>query len=191
VTEFDRRDLLKFGAAAFAASFGVGHTLVARLIAQGAPSAGAQAAAPTFFSKDEFALVDELSEIIIPTDAHSPGARAAKVAAFIDGQLAEAWDEKDRTDWRDGLRLVDRLAQQASGKPFMQSTPDQRVSVLTTMAQNEANPQKPEEQFFAELKSRVVFAYYTSEIGIKQEMEYRGNTYLNEFVGTDVSKPNS
>jgi hypothetical protein len=186
VTEFDRRDLLKLGAAAFAASFGVGHPLVARLIAQGAPSAGA-----TFFSKDEFALVDELSEIIIPTDAHSPGAKAAKVAAFIDGQLAEAWDEKDRTDWRSGLQLVDRLSQQANGKPFMQSSPDQRVAVLTAMAQNEANPQKPEEQFFAELKSRVVFAYYTSEIGIKQEMEYKGNTYLNEFVGTDVSKPNS
>jgi hypothetical protein len=187
--EFDRRDLLKFSAAAFAASFGVSDALVARLIARGAPSAGAQAAAPAFFSADQFALVDELSELIIPTDAHSPGARAAKVAAFIDGQLAEAWDEKDRTDWRDGLRLVDRLAQQASGKPFMQSTPDQRVAVLTTMSQNETNPQKPEEQFFSELKSRVVFAYYTSEIGIKQEMEYKGNTYLNEFVGTDVSQP--
>jgi hypothetical protein len=41
--------------------------------------------------------------------------------------------------------------------------------------------------FFAELKGHVVHAYYTSEIGIKQEMEYKGNTYLAEFVGTDVS----
>jgi hypothetical protein len=189
MTELDRRSLLKFSAAAFAASFGVSDTLVARLIARGAPSAGAHAAAPAFFSATEFALVDELSELIIPTDAHSPGARAAKVAAFIDGQLAEAWDEKDRTDWREGLRLVDRLAQQNGGSTFMQSTPDRRVAVLTAMAQNEASPQKPEEQFFAELKSRVVFAYYTSEIGIKQEMEYKGNSYLNEFVGTDVSQP--
>ena len=54
------------------------------------------------------------------------------------------------------------------------------------MAQNEGTPQKPEEVFFAELKSRVVYAYYTSEIGIKQEMEYQGNTYQTEFTGIDV-----
>ncbi len=84
-----------------------------------------QSAAATFFTPDEFALVDELSEMIIPTDAHSPGARAAKVAAFIDARLAEAWDEKDRTDWRDGLTLVDRLSHgDAHGKPFMKASAD-------------------------------------------------------------------
>jgi gluconate 2-dehydrogenase subunit 3-like protein len=56
------------------------------------------------------------------------------------------------------------------------------------MAQNENNPKAQEEIFFKELKSRVVYAYYTSEIGIKQEMEYKGNTYQVEFAGYDVSK---
>jgi hypothetical protein len=32
-----------------------------------------------------------------------------------------------------------------------------------------------------------VDAYYTSEIGIRQEMEYRGNTVQAEFSGVDVS----
>src|SRR6185295_17377487 len=31
-----------------------------------------------FFTKDEFVLVDELTELIIPADEHSPGARAAE-----------------------------------------------------------------------------------------------------------------
>ena len=69
----------------------------------------------------------------------------------------------------------------------MQATPEERVAVLTTMAQNEKEPKTPEALFFVELKSRVAHAYYTTEIGIKQEMEYKGNTYLAEFVGTDVS----
>jgi hypothetical protein len=56
------------------------------------------------------------------------------------------------------------------------------------MARNESQPQKPEEVFFVELKSRVVHAYYSSEIGIKQEMEYKGNVFLQDFVGEDVSK---
>jgi hypothetical protein len=172
-----RRDVIKLGAAATAAvSLGVGHV-------------EAQARPGGFLTQSEFATLDELSEMIIPTDAHSPGAKAAKVAAFIDAQLAEAWDEKDRTDWRSGLATVERLSQEMHGAAFLNASADQRVAVLTRMAQNENKPEKPEEKFFVDLKSRVVDAYYTSEIGIKQDMEYKGNTYLPEFVGVDVSKP--
>ena len=174
--ELTRRDVIKLGAAATAAvSLGVGH-------------AEAQARVGGFLTDSEFATLDELSEMIIPTDTHSPGARAAKVAAFIDSQLAEAWEEKDRSDWRAGLALVEQLSQQTNGAPFMKSSPEQRLAVLTRMAQNESKPGKPEEQFFKELKERVVYAYYTSETGIKQDMEYTGNTYQTEFAGYDVSK---
>jgi hypothetical protein len=183
-TDLSRRDVIKLGAAAtLAASLGVGDSLGA----QSPAAAASGAASQTFFTPDELALVDELSELIIPTDDHSPGARAAKVAAYIDSRLAEAWEEQDRTDWREGLRRIDQLSQESSGKPFMQSSADQRLAVLTRIARNEKEPRQPEELFFAKLKSRVVDAYYTSEIGIKQEMEYKGNSYLTEFVGTDVS----
>jgi hypothetical protein len=174
--ELTRREVIKLGAAATAAvSLGVGH-------------AEAQARPGGFLTESEFATLDELSEMIIPTDAHSPGASAAKVAAFIDSQLAGAWEEKDRSDWRSGLALVDRVSQEMNGAAFMKSSPEQRLAVLTRMAQNESKPEKPEEQFFKELKGRVVYAYYTSEIGIKQEIEYKGNTYQTEFAGYDVTK---
>jgi len=174
--DLTRRDVLKLGAAVtVAASIGV-------------PEALAQPAAKTFFTPAEFTLVDELSELIIPADEHSPGARAAKVAAYIDTRLAEAWDPANQKVWRDGLALVDTLSRNANGKPFMQASPDERIAVLTRMSQHEDKPTAPEEVFFGELKSRVVHAYYTSEIGIKQDLEYKGNTYLAEFVGIDVSK---
>lgn len=174
--ELTRREVIKLGAAATAAvSLGVGH-------------AEAQARPGGFLTESEFATLDELSEMIIPTDAHSPGASAAKVAAFIDSQLAGAWEEKDRSDWRTGMALVERVSQEMNGAAFMKSSPEQRLAVLTRMAQNESKPEKPEEQFFKELKARVVYAYYTSEIGIKQEMEYKGNTYQTEFAGYDVTK---
>ena len=183
-TDLGRRDLIKLGAAAtLAASLGVGEPLAALSPAAGTPVAAAR----TFFTPEEFALVDELSELIIPTDDHSPGARTAKVAAYIDFRLAEAWEEQERIDWRDGLKRVDQLSLESGGKPFMQTSADQRLAVLTRIAQNEKEPRQPEELFFAKLKSRVVDAYYTSEIGIKQDMEYKGNSYLGEFVGTDVS----
>ena len=148
----------------------------------------AQSKPATFFTRQELALVDELAETIIPADDHSPGARAAKVAVYIDARLAEAFDAKDRTTWRDGLKLIEQLSRQASRRPFLESTAAQRLALLERIAANEGKPEKPEEHFFKELKSRVVDAYYTSEIGIKQELEYRGNTYQAEFSGVDVSQ---
>jgi hypothetical protein len=173
--DLTRRAVLKLGAAATVAA---------------AVGAGAAAQAPPagrFFTPAELALVDELSELIVPADDHSPGARAAAVAAYIDARLAEAFDAEERTVWRSGLAVVDRLAREATGQSFMDSPPDARLAVLTRMARNEGKPQAPEELFFRELKARVVHAYYTSEIGIRQEMEYKGNTYQAEFAGVDVS----
>jgi hypothetical protein len=184
-TDLGRRDLIKLGAAAtVAVTLGIGETSAGQAPAG---SVAPASAAKTFFTRDELAMVDELSEMIIPTDEHSAGARAAKVAAYIDTRLADAWDGQERTDWRAGLQRIDALSQESAGKPFMQASAEQRLAVLTRIAKNEKEPHVPEELFFAKLKSRVVDAYYTSEIGIKQDMDYKGNSYLPEFVGVDVS----
>lgn len=150
--------------------------------------ANAQGHRPRFFTPAEFAMVDELSELIIPTDEHSPGAREAKVAEYIDGELAETWDEKLKPEWRAGLKLIDQLSTEMHGRNFMKSSQDERIALMTRISANETDPKKTEETFFVELKSRVAHAYYTSKIGIRQELEYKGNTYLREFAGVDVGK---
>lgn len=173
-----RREALKLAAGAALA----GH-LDGRLGAQGpAP------AEPRFFTPAELALVDELTELIIPADDHSPGARAAGVAPFIDAMLAEAdpaypEDAEARTGWRDGLRETDALSRELHGQAFLACTPEQRRAVLEKMAAGEAEPRTRAETFFGLLKEWTVDAYYTSEIGIHRELEYRGNTMLNEFAG--------
>jgi hypothetical protein len=185
--DMSRRDVMKLGAAAtLAASLGVTDMAGAQVQTGAATAASTGTTFLTFFTAPEFALVEELSEMIVPADEHSPGAKAAKVAAYIDGRLAEAWEPADRTTWREGLALVDKLSRDTSGKPFLESSPAERLALLTRIARNEQKPQKPDEHFFVELKGRVVRAYYTSEIGIKQELEYKGNTYLAEFVGVDL-----
>ena len=179
--ELTRRQLIIAGAGALAASSVLADTSVASLVQ-------AAAGGPKFFTKDEFAMVDELTELIIPTDEHSPGARAAKCAGYIDGRLAEAFDDEPRTLWREGLKAVDEASQSLNGHRFLESSEAERTAVLTKLAGAEKEPKTPEEKFFVELKSRTVQAYYTSEIGIHKEMEYKGNTLLQEYVGTDVSK---
>lgn len=175
-----RRDLIKLGASAAIASSLIGLDASSLL--------AAQAKAPLFFTKEEFALVDELTELIVPTDEHSSGAKAALVADYIDFRLSESFEDQPKIMWREGLKLIEQLSQEMHGKRFLESSQEQRIALLTRISQNEMKPEKPEELFFKELKSRTARAYYSSKIGIHDEMEYKGNTYQKkEFVGFDAT----
>ena len=141
-----------------------------------------------FLTAAELALLDELSEMIIPTDDHSPGARAAGVAAYIDYRLSISLEPDWKAKWRNGLKLVNELSHTLNNKAFLDSTPDQRLAVLTKMAAGEENPKTDEEHFFNELKRWTVVGYYTSSIGIHTDQEYKGNVYQQgEFAGYDAT----
>ncbi len=73
------------------------------------------------------------------------------------------------------------------GKAFLETAPEQRLAVLTRMARNEQDPKASEERFFGELKKATAGIYYTSKVGIHDDIQYKGNTLLTEFVGEDVS----
>jgi sugar phosphate isomerase/epimerase len=120
-----------------------------------------------FFTDEEYALVDELTDIIIPTDEKSGGARAAKVADYIDQVLAEAFDSEKRHEWRIQLSLIDLKSSKMHGCAFLKGDSAQRVSVVASM---EKDP------FFATLKAETVRGYYSSKIGIHDDMDYKGNT---------------
>jgi gluconate 2-dehydrogenase gamma chain len=180
-TEVTRRELLKAASvAALAAPLVVGEPLAAAAVAA--------AEAPKFFTRDQWALVDELAEIIIPADEHSGGARAAKVVNAIDAWLAEAFEPDPKSRWVEGLTRVDALAREKKGSAFMQLTPEDREAVVTIMASEEAKPVSVEGKFFNELKRRTSHFYYTSKIGIHDELEYKGNVLQDEYAGIDVSK---
>src|SRR5438128_7312513 len=142
--------------------------------------------APKFFTGPEFALLDELADLIIPTDAHSPGARAAGVAAYVDFRLSEAL-EPEQTKWRSGLAAVEALSKELNGQAFLQGSAEQRVAVLTRMAAGEHDPKTPADHFFQTVKHWTVRAYYTSKIGIHADQQYKGNVYQRgEYAGFDA-----
>jgi hypothetical protein len=171
-----RRDLIRIAAGAVVAVPAIAQDAAQQTVA----------ATPRFFTPVEFQMVDELTEIIIPADDHSPGARAAKVVAYLDRSLAEAFESEPRQKFREGLKTVDSLSRELHHKTFLESTPEQRVAVVAHMARNEKSPKKPDEQFFVQLKASTAFAYYTSSIGIHKEMEYKGNTMQTEYAGFDA-----
>ncbi len=142
-----------------------------------------------FLTAAQHAMVDELSETIIPADSHSGGAKAAKVADYIDKFLLESFDENQKALWREGLRLVELMSRHYNGKSLVEASPEDRIAILTVLSDHEQMTDLPEVRFYIELKRLTVRGYYTSKIGIHDELEYKGNRINQEFVGCDDQGP--
>jgi Gluconate 2-dehydrogenase subunit 3 len=143
----------------------------------------------TFFTPAQHALVDELTETIIPADSRSGGAKAAKVADYIDQFLRETPDDSEKSVWREGLPLIEVMCRHYHGKSFVDSTPEERSAVLTVLSDNAHLTDLPEVRFFNSLKRLTVFGYYTTKIGIHDELQYKGNRINMEFYGCDDQPP--
>lgn len=147
-----------------------------------------QAAAPAkaqplkFFTEEENKTVIEMSERIIPADDHSLGAKAAGVSEYIDLVVSES-PETTRQTWREGLAAINKMSRDKFGKSFADSSAEQQIALLTEISKNERSPQTVEERFFRTIKYATADGYYTSKIGIHDELKYKGNSFLKEFTG--------
>jgi Gluconate 2-dehydrogenase subunit 3 len=135
------------------------------------PAPAAPAYTLQFFSEEESGVLDQLMEIIIPTDEHSPGAHVAQTNLFADLMVATS-DNAVKQQWRNGIRLMREEANRSS-----------LTEALERAAAKEENPTSDLEHFFVLLKQMTVNGYYTSEIGIHKDMQYVGNAYLGAFPG--------
>jgi Gluconate 2-dehydrogenase subunit 3 len=136
---------------------------------QAAPAAPATPYTLQFFTEEESRLLDQLMEMIIPADEHSPGAHEANTNLFADLMVATS-DDAIKKQWKDGLHLISEQAKSSS-----------LADTLHLAAANEENPTTDLERFFVLLKQMTVNGYYTSSIGIHKDMEYVGNAYLGAF----------
>ena len=137
---------------------------------------------PRFFNPQEMATIATISDLIIPSDEHSRGAKAAGVSGFIDLMVSESSNEI-KALWRNGLAAIERMSQQKFSTAFNSAGTEQQISLLKAVSKNERKPKTIEERFFIAIKGMTVDGYYTSAIGIHQELQYKGNAYLKEFVG--------
>ena len=135
-----------------------------------------------FFTAAEMTSIVLMTDLIIPSDAQSPGAKDAGVPAFIDLMISESSVETKNL-WHKGLAAIDELCKKEFGNTFATLTSEQQVAVLKLISRNEYQARKIEERFFIAIKGLTVDGYYTSELGIHQELRYKGNAYLKDFAG--------
>jgi hypothetical protein len=115
------------------------------------------------------AMVDQ----IMP-ETDTPGALAANVHEFADLVLTEFVEDADRQAFLQGLADLDARCAAAHGKPFDECSGAQQLAVLQGL-QDEASAAPPGEMaepFIRQAKSLTLWGYYTSEIGMTEEVHY-------------------
>ena len=164
----NRRELLELLAVAVPALSGFSAEQLAAL--EQRASTG-RAGRGGLFDPQQFALVDTLSEIVIPA-TDTPGAHAAGVAAFIERMVADWYREDERVAFLAGINDVNARSKQASGQPFVDGSAAERNAVVQRL-ENEwkASPGGPTGTFWNRFKSLTVYGYYTSQPGVVDELE--------------------
>jgi gluconate 2-dehydrogenase gamma chain len=127
---------------------------------------------PRFFSKEEYATIERLTEMILPSDG-TPGAREAGVAEFVD--FIGFSDPSAQYAMRYGLTWLDAYARERHGQPFPALPADTQTALLQTLAYKDKFQTGAEEgrEFFERMREYTVMGFYTSRIGLEQ-LDYPG-----------------
>jgi len=129
------------------------------------------------FNPAEFALVSRMVDLIIPA-TDTPGALGAGVPFYID--LLAASSNSLLAVLRSGLQWL-------AGLRFLSLSEAQQIAVLETVSRNaESGDDGDPERFWRAIKSMTADGYYTSKIGLRDELGYKGNTVLDRFPESTV-----
>jgi hypothetical protein len=153
------------------------HTQAARA------AAGAPPWAPSVLTAGQNDAVIALTELIIPA-TDTPGAKAALVNRFVDRVLTAA-DASQRGEFIRGLAWLDDRCRARVGKDVAGATAAELTAVLTPLAAEGSAlaDDAPGIAFFRAIKSMTITGYYTTEIGLRQELGDDGRMMLGTFEG--------
>jgi hypothetical protein len=133
---------------------------------------------PSALTPHQFETVGVLVELIIPT-TDTPGAKTALVDRYIDAILGSAVPA-DREKFVSGLVWLDAQSLARFGRDVASGTPAQQRTLLVQVA----DAQTPEGlEFFTAIKGMTIAGYYTTEIGLRQELGDDGRLMLPAFEG--------
>ena len=187
----DRREALRrmvLGSAGAVCAAGWVERLSEVALAHAAPAPGQAAASaaawtPRVFTPHQNATVIEISELIIP-QTDTAGARAAEVNRFIDTVLEDA-PLAERESFIGGLAWIDRRSRASSGADFIETPPPAQEALLTVISsrENAAPADREGVEFFEAIKRLTVTGYYTSEAGLREELDDDGTQYFSEKPG--------
>lgn len=134
---------------------------------------------PSFFTKEQGALVADVAEIIIPK-TNTPGAKEVGVPAFIDTMLKDVYTQEDRDRYLKGLQEFDAAARAAHGKGFVELKKDQQTELVkkfhndavSTELAYDPRPKDLKRPFILVTKELTLLGFFCSEVGATQVLQY-------------------
>jgi hypothetical protein len=138
---------------------------------------------PAVLTPRQNEAVIALTELIIP-QTETPGAKAALVNRFVDHVLATA-PAAERAEFIRGLLWLDDRCRARAGQDVAGASAADLTAVLTPLAAEgtPASENAPGAAFFHAIKSMTITGYYTTEIGLRQELGEDGRMVLAAFEG--------
>jgi gluconate 2-dehydrogenase gamma chain len=130
------------------------------------------AAAPTlkFLKPEQFAVITEIADIMIPkTD--TAGAKEVGVPAFIDVALDAIYDQESKDRFNAGYAEFESAAR-ADGKPFLERDSAERSALVKSALETALNAARTPKPFILMTRELVLLGYFTSQPGITQNMTY-------------------
>lgn len=155
----------------------LGGTVVgANLFLEGCKPADKKAGAGVDFTPEDVAYLDEIAETIIPA-TDSPGAKAAKVGAFMTVMVRDCYDENNQKIFRDGMEKVNDESKKKFDKVFIAVTPEQRHELFVGIdkeaaAQKKNKKENDPDHYFSLMKQLTLLGFFTSEVGATKALRY-------------------
>jgi hypothetical protein len=130
-------------------------------------------AEPSFFNAEQFRMVTRIADLIIPA-TDTPGAVGAGVPMYIDMVVGKNKGEQ---------KLVTEGLEALSKKNFLDLPEAGQLALLQPLCEAADDGESKDRlvQFFRTIKNLTADGYYTSQIGLIQELGYSGNTVMAEF----------
>lgn len=168
----DRRSALKNVALLVGGSVVGGELFLAGCKQRGSAASNVQ----DLFKPEQIAYMDEIAETILPKTA-TPGAKDAKVGAFMPVMVRDCYSPEDQQVFVNGLKKIDELSETQFKKTFMNATPEQRTQLLTQLdkEQKDYNKNKKDgapRHYFDLIKQLTLLGFFTSEPGATKALRY-------------------
>ena len=120
------------------------------------------------FSSGELQLLDEIGETILPATPESGGAKAVRIAEFMQEIVRDFYTAQERTTFAAGLQQIQTLSRAKNeGRSFVDLSVPQREAVLL-----ELERAKPRPDGYTMLKQLTVWGYFSSEVGATQALAH-------------------
>ena len=128
------------------------------------------------FSEDDIAYLDEVANTILP-DTSTPGAKAAKVGAFMTVMINDCYEEKDQKIFHEGMNKLNDLSKKTYDNSFMKLNGQQKHDLLVTLDNEQKKYSKDKKKedpahYFRMMKELTMLGYFTSEIGCTKARRY-------------------